>query len=85
MSGDNLSTRNPQRPLILWPSSRAWRKFAPCTTLRLSVKGITEKKRLISSGLELTVMKHDDDDCFYIALFSALEQTHCAPPVILNK
>ena len=20
----------------------------------------------------------DDDDCFYIALFSALEQTHCA-------
>ena len=21
---------------------------------------------------------YDDDDCFYIALFSALEQTHCA-------
>ena len=26
-------------------------------------------------GVSLT---HDDDDCFYIALFSALEQTHCA-------
>ena len=48
-------------------------------------EGNNRKKRLISSGLELTVMKHDDDDCFYIALFSALEQTHCAPPVILNK
>ena len=23
-----------------------------------------------------------DDDCFYIALFSALEQTHCAPHTI---
>ena len=23
-------------------------------------------------------MNEDDDDCFYIALFSALEQTHCA-------
>ena len=22
--------------------------------------------------------EHDDDDCFYIALVSALEKTHCA-------
>ena len=32
---------------------------------------------------DLYVQTHDDDDdddndCFYIALFSALEQTHCA-------
>ena len=32
-----------------------------------------KKERLISSGLELTVMKHGDDDCFYTAPFSALE------------
>ena len=25
-----------------------------------------------------TLLDDDDDDCFYIALFSALEQTHCA-------
>ena len=46
------------------------------------MKGITEekkkkkkkkKKRLISSGLELTVMKHGGDDCFYAAPFSALK------------
>ena len=27
----------------------------------------------------------DDDDCFYVALFSTLEQTHCTGIVILHE
>ena len=31
-----------------------------------------------SQKMEVTKEEDDDDDCFYIALSSALEQTHCA-------
>ena len=33
---------------------------------------------LVNSVFTGSMFDDDDDDCFYIVLFSALEQTHCA-------
>ena len=33
---------------------------------------------LILNSDTVECLTYDDDDCFYIALFSTLEQTHCA-------
>ena len=33
---------------------------------------------IASSNLTAKQKGDDDDDCFYVALFSTLEQTHCA-------
>ena len=48
------------------------------------VLNVTETVRLIRDGekwegfMEVGERETDDDDCFYIAEFSTLEQTHCA-------
>ena len=42
---------------------------------------LTVLLKLPSHWSDVAIIKkicNDDDDCFYIALFSALEQTHCA-------